>query len=315
MSTEPNTTAQPVERSRLVGGVAGVGSGLTKVAVGHGFDTIKTRVQVQQYHSAWEAFVKTVRNEGPLALYKGATPPALGWSIIDSLLMGSLHVYRLHLRDAGFVESTPGSGTPRLTLLGHGFAGLLAGTTSTIVATPVEQIKVKLQLQQQRHAADRQFKSPIDCIRQIVRVQGVSGLWSGFTGTVMMRTNFFWMFLSVEAFMRGFSRFEQISTPTANFLSGGFASLVFWTLGIPADTVKNRMMAHPYPEPYPGVGATALKRPSFLSVAREIYRKDGPRGFYRGLAPCILRAFPVNACALLVYESILRALDAEKTRH
>ncbi|KAI5836191.1 mitochondrial carrier [Schizophyllum commune Tattone D] len=308
-----NTDAPPEARNRLVGGLAGVGSGKKLYVFVFRFDTIKTRVQVGHYNSAWEAFLKTVKNEGVLALYKGASPPAVGWSIIDSVLMGSLHVYRLHLRDAGFSEPTPGSGIPRLTLFGHGLAGLLAGTT--VVATPMEHIKVKLQLQQERRVADRQFKGPIDCIRQIVRMQGISGLWSGFTGTVVMRTNFFWMFLSVEAFMRTFSRFEQISTPTANFLSGGFASLVFWTLGIPADTVKNRMMAYPYPEPYPTSASAALKRPSFLSVARDIWRNDGPRGFYRGLGPCIIRAFPVNACALLVYESILRGLDAEKTRH
>jgi len=45
---------------------------------------------------------------------------------------------------------------------------------------------------------DRQFKGPIDCIRQIIRVQGLGGLWSGFTGSLVFRSNFFWMFLSVE---------------------------------------------------------------------------------------------------------------------
>jgi len=57
---------------------------------------------------------------------------------------------------------------------------------------------VKLQLQSQKMAKDRQFKNPIDCARQIVRFQGLGGLWSGFTGSIAFRTNFFWMFLSVE---------------------------------------------------------------------------------------------------------------------
>jgi len=45
---------------------------------------------------------------------------------------------------------------------------------------------------------DRQFKGPIDCARRIIRQQGVFGLWSGFTGSLIFRANFFWMFLSVE---------------------------------------------------------------------------------------------------------------------
>lgn len=44
------------------------------------------------------------------------------------------------------------------------------------------------------------------------------------------------------------------------------------------------------------------------------FRKEGLPGFYRGLVPIVLRAFPVNASAILVYESILRNLNAEKTR-
>ena len=30
----------------------------------------------------------------------------------------------------------------------------------------------------------------------------------------------------------------QISTPTANFLSGGLASFVYWIMAIPADNIK-----------------------------------------------------------------------------
>ncbi|CAA7258662.1 unnamed protein product [Cyclocybe aegerita] len=185
---------------RLVGAVAGMGSGLTKVAVGHGFDTIKTRMQCSPpgtYRSAFDVLSKIVRNEGIFALYKGATPPAVGWAAIDSLLLGSLHNYRLFLLRNGMTETSP-SGAPRLTLLAHGVAGLFAGWTSALVATPVELLKVKLQLQSQKHASDRQFRGPIDCAQQIVRVQGFAGLWSGFTGSLAFRSNFFWMFLSFE---------------------------------------------------------------------------------------------------------------------
>jgi solute carrier family 25 carnitine/acylcarnitine transporter 20/29 len=186
---------------KIVGAIAGIGSGLSKVAVGHGFDTIKTRVQCSPpgtYTSAIDAFTQTIRREGFLALYKGATPPAVGWAAIDSLLLGSLHNYRLFLIRNDFTAPTPGSGIPRLTILGHGIAGLFAGLTSASLATPMELLKVKLQLQLQSQKSERQFKGPIDCIRQIVRVQGPSGLWTGFSGSLAFRSNFFWMFMSFE---------------------------------------------------------------------------------------------------------------------
>lgn len=53
-------------------------------------------------------------------------------------------------------------------------------------------------------------------------------------------------------------------------------------------------------------------RPSFIGVVRRIYVEAGPRGFYRGLGPSFARAFPTNACALWVYEGLMRLLGAEK---
>lgn len=53
-------------------------------------------------------------------------------------------------------------------------------------------------------------------------------------------------------------------------------------------------------------------RPSFIGTARQIYAQSGYRGFFRGLGPTFLRAFPVNASALWVYEGLMRLLEAEK---
>lgn len=55
-----------------------------------------------------------------------------------------------------------------------------------------------------------------------------------------------------------------------------------------------------------------VKASSPISVAKGIYKTVGIRGFYAGLTPTVLRAFPVNASALFVYEGILRLLGAEK---
>lgn len=38
-----------------------------------------------------DCLLRTVRLEGPRAVYKGASPPAIGWAVSDSMLMGSLN--------------------------------------------------------------------------------------------------------------------------------------------------------------------------------------------------------------------------------
>ncbi|TCD69900.1 hypothetical protein EIP91_005724 [Steccherinum ochraceum] len=320
---------------RLVGAIAGMGSGLSKArttVIWHprlpwlldtgedgrvddrheggivSFDTVKTRLQCSPpgtYRGAIDCLVKI----SPFALYKGATPPAVGWAAIDSVLLGSLHNYRLFLIRHGMTEPVAGTEVRRLSLTGHSVAGLGAGLTSAILATPIEHLKIRLQMQSQRAVADREFKGPLDCARQVVRSRGVLGLWSGFTGSLAFRANFCWMFGSVEILMRSFASLKgtsfEMSTGTANFLAGGLASFSFWIMAIPADNLKNRMMASP-------VGMPA---PSFTSTMRHVYTTVGLRGFFAGLTPCFLRAFPTNACAYYAYEGLMRTFGAEKTRH
>ena len=69
---------------------------------------------------------------------------------------------------------------------------------SLCVIQCLNDVSVKLQMQSQRSVADRQYKGPIDAIRQITRGQGVLGLWTGFTGSLAFRSNFAWLFGSYE---------------------------------------------------------------------------------------------------------------------
>jgi solute carrier family 25 carnitine/acylcarnitine transporter 20/29 len=120
-------------------------------------------------------------------------------------------------------------------------------------------LAVKLQLQSQRAVADRVYKGPWDCAKQIVRKQGPLGLWTGFTGSLAFRAQFFWMFGSIEVgynidwsdaceliylqvLMRSFARLKgtpyELGPEMSTFFAGGLGSFVFWAFGISPDNVK-----------------------------------------------------------------------------
>lgn len=68
----------------------------------------------------------------------------------DSILLGSLHNYRLRIakweaRERG--ESTTDPNTQSLSLAGHTLAGVLAGWTVSFFISPIEMLKAKLQMQ------------------------------------------------------------------------------------------------------------------------------------------------------------------------
>ncbi|KAJ2845482.1 hypothetical protein GGI22_006541, partial [Coemansia erecta] len=75
-------------RDRIAGFAAGFASGATKLFVGHPFDTVKVRCQVEGGHGRFkgplDCLVGTVRQEGLRALYKGASIPLIGWAVMDA---------------------------------------------------------------------------------------------------------------------------------------------------------------------------------------------------------------------------------------
>ncbi|EAL18152.1 hypothetical protein CNBK1730 [Cryptococcus deneoformans B-3501A] len=309
------------EHSPFIGFAAGICSGLQCAPPG-------------TFNGAWDCFKKTVSKEGPRALYKGASIPAISWGITDSILMGSsLHNYRAFLSAHGLGEQVPNSDQKRLSLLGHSVAGLFAGWTNATVAHPTEIIKCKLQLQlvQPEHVP-RQFSGPIDVVRQTVAEQGVTGMWRGLGASFIYRSCFAAMFGSFEVFNRLFKSWDgtnwAMSAGLANFLAGGMASNAYWLTALPLDNVKNRIMSggpssshHPLLTQYLFI-ADDIKTPRYRSVFdayRQVWNEayDGSKGlrwnvlartknFYRGFVPVALRAFPTNAAALAVWEGVMR---------
>ncbi|CEG67114.1 hypothetical protein RMATCC62417_03583 [Rhizopus microsporus] len=281
-------------RNRIRGFAAGMASGITKLVVGHPFDTVKIRMQTTskadgRFKGPLDCFLKTIRHEGPSALYKGATPPLVGWMFMDSIMLGTLHNARMFMQRW--------NGDRPLSVFQHGLAGLAGGLTVSFVATPVEQIKARLQVQYD--AGTKVYKGPIDCIRQVVRNNGIFGLWQGLLPTMLFRSWFFVFWSSYEVFTKELTKFN-LSEGSVSFIAGGLSATAFWIGAFPSDVVKNRYMTQPDVSP--------KKFPTPTSVARFVYQTEGLRGFYRGFLPSFLRAFPTNASAVFMFEFVMGLL-------
>ncbi|KAI9663812.1 MAG: hypothetical protein M1821_007302 [Bathelium mastoideum] len=288
------------------GFVAGIFSGTAKLAVGHPFDTIKVRLQTSkstQFRGPLDCLLQTVRNEGVRAVYKGATPPLVGWMVMDSVLMGSMTLYRRLLNDNVFNRTRPdglGVSERKLPAIGHAIAGVMAGCTVSFIAAPVEHVKARLQVQYQADKSKRLYTGPIDCTKKLLRGYGISGLYRGLGATLLFRSFFFFWWGTYDIFTRMLSTHTSLSTPAVNFWAGGLSAQVFWITSYPSDVVKQRIMTD-------GLGAER-KFPRWIDAARAVSNESGWRGYWRGFLPCFLRAFPANAMALVAFEGVMRAL-------
>ncbi|KAH6609524.1 mitochondrial carrier domain [Trichoderma cornu-damae] len=302
------------------GFVAGVFSGIAKLSVGHPFDTVKVRLQTtraSRFSGPLECLLQTVRNEGVTGLYKGATPPLLGWMFMDSVMLGSLNVYRRLIAQHVFrvdswapgAASGAGSGPSpepsHLPPLGHGIAGIMAGATVSFIAAPVEHIKARLQIQYAARKSERLYSGPVDCVRKIYAHHGVRGVFHGLSATLLFRGFFFFWWASYDVLSRALRQNTHLSSPAINFWAGGLSAQVFWLTSYPSDLVKQRIMTDPLGG---GLRDGEKRFPRWRDAAAAVYWESGWRGYWRGFLPCFLRAFPANAMALVAFEGVMRTL-------
>ncbi|KAF6758158.1 carnitine/acyl carnitine carrier [Ephemerocybe angulata] len=324
--------------------VAGTIAGMTSLAVGFPFDTVKVRFQsptiAGRYSSTWNALATIVREERFFGLYKGIMSPLASVALMNGLVFASYRfLMKMQLESA---ESVP-------TLYQIALAGAGSGIISSLITTPTELIKIRQQSLLTRTTA-RQVAW------QIFRENGVRGLYRGITATALRDIGYGAYFFAYEATCRWFVSPPSVDRNSADLMkhveesagqlswgplmvAGGVAGVAGWVFTFPFDVVKTRIQAsHPiYATHGPGVGqakgaaATALAsyRTPLLGAIRlfssgpkdlnpyrstwstivHSYKAEGPRVFFRGLSPTLIRAIPVNMVTFGTFEAVVRAFS------
>ncbi|KAI9470656.1 MAG: hypothetical protein EXX96DRAFT_490893, partial [Benjaminiella poitrasii] len=165
-----------------------VASGITKLAVGHPFDTIKIRMQTTnrsdgKFKGPLDCLLKTVRQEGPTALYKGATPPLVRNNGIFALWQGltptmlfrswffvfwsSYEAFTRELKKTNLKEGT-------ITFV----AGGLSATAFWLGAFPADMVKNRYMTQPD--ISPKKFPTPTSVAKFVYQTEGLRGFYRGF---------------------------------------------------------------------------------------------------------------------------------------
>lgn len=186
-------------------------------------------------------------------------------------------------------------------------AGAIAGSVVSVILTPVELIKCKLQVQHM--LGSTQFSGPVDLIKQTYRAKGFSGFYRGFMPTFVRETgaSAFW-FGAYEYTCAALIKRRQNSvldnttiiskkdlTAPELMLGGAMGGIAYNISFFPVDVVKSRMQIEE--------GGIHAKYKSFTHISKEIYAGAGIKGFYRGCAMTAAKSAPANAIIFMTYVS------------
>eukprot|EP00127_Corallochytrium_limacisporum_P007267 Clim_evm8s246 gene=Clim_evmTU8s246 len=264
--------------------LSGMAAGLSQVVVGYPLDTVKVRMQMGDGSVKMTTALKSILvKEGPLGFYKGMLSPMVGSLVFNSILFGTFDQLCKILanQETGHVGGS-----------GFVIAALGTGVVESVVYCPTELLKVRLQTA----AAANMQTNLISVVRDVYQQGGLRGFYRGFLGTILRESPGNVVYFGSYEFCKEILDEHGVNYSTP-LIAGGMAGTVYWTTQFPFDTIKTHMQ-----------GNLDTKDLSTTEVSKRIYSQYGFRGFFKGLTPCLIRAFPANAVAFGAFELSKEAL-------
>ncbi|KAK1782063.1 mitochondrial carrier domain-containing protein [Copromyces sp. CBS 386.78] len=311
--------------------VYGSVAGIVGKYIEYPFDTVKVRLQSQpdhlplRYTGPLDCFRQSIRADGFLGLYRGITAPLVGAALENSSLFFFERIGRGLIYSSGFAPRDS-----ELSLSALWFTGGFAGAFTSLILTPVELVKCKIQVPDEPGGngagARRAPLKPIPVIKEIFRHEGLRGFWHGQLGTLIREaggcaawfgsketTSKWFRERNERALLKRGGSQEDILESRERALplwqqaiAGASAGMSYNFLFFPADTVKSRMQTSPIgggENGGPG-GEGMAKKNTFGQEARALWKQAGIKGFYRGCGITVLRSAPSSAFIFIVYDGL-----------
>lgn len=286
---------------------------MMEALVCHPLDTIKVRMQLSRRGrtpgSKRRGFIATgrdiVKKETAFGLYKGLGAVLTGIVPKMAIRFTSYEWYKQSLADENGVISS------QATFL----AGLGAGVTEAVaVVCPMEVVKIRMQAQYHSLSDPLdipKYRSAPHALLTVVKDEGIGALYRGVSLTALRQgtnqaANFTAYTELKEALQKMQPQYADKNLPSyQTTIIGLISGAVGPFTNAPIDTIKTRLQKTPA-EP----GQTALSR--ITMIGKDMFRQEGPKAFWKGITPRVMRVAPGQAVTFTVYEYLKKKLEDSK---
>ena len=280
---------------------------------------MKVRLQSQpdhiplRYSGPLDCFKQGLRTDGVLGLYRGVSAPLLGAALETSSLFFWERIAREGLYSYGlYRRETP------LPLSALWLTGAISGGFTSLVLTPVELVKCKIQVPLSSGGTPQAPHTPLQVIKEVFRHQGLRGFWHGQLGTLIRETGgcaaWFGSKETVTLLFRHLNSrssspqtakaFNPSALPATEIplplyqqaIAGASAGMSYNFLFFPADTIKSRMQTSSL--------VSSSPKAKFWAEGMAIWRLYGLRGLYRGCGITVARSAPSSAFIFIVFDAL-----------
>lgn len=294
--------------------IAGGGAGMMEALVCHPLDTIKVRMQLSRRgrtpgSGKRRGFIATgkdiVKKETAFGLYKG----------LGAVLTGIVPKMAIRFTSYEWYKQALANEDGQISSQATFISGLGAGITEAVaVVTPMEVVKIRMQAQYHSLSDPLdvpKYRSAPHALLTVLKDEGVSALWRGVSLTALRQgTNQaanFSAYTELKELLQKFQpQYENKNLPSyQTTVIGLISGAVGPFTNAPIDTIKTRLQKTPA-EP----GQSAIQRITLIS--KDMFRQEGPKAFYKGITPRVMRVAPGQAVTFTVYEYLKKKLEDSK---
>ncbi|XP_057590766.1 mitochondrial folate transporter/carrier [Hippopotamus amphibius kiboko] len=277
--------------------VAGVSGGVLSNLALHPLDLVKIRFAVSdglelrpKYKGILHCLTTIWKLDGLRGLYQGVTPNVWGAGLSWGLYFFFYNAIKSY-KTEGRAE--------RLEATEYLISAAEAGAMTLCITNPLWVTKTRLMLQYDGvvNASQRQYKGMFDTLVKIYKYEGVRGLYKGFVPGLFGTSHGALQFMAYELLKLKYNqhtnRLPEAQLSTVEYISVAALSKIFAVAATyPYQVVRARLQdQHMF---YSGV----------LDVITKTWRKEGIGGFYKGIAPNLIRVTPACCITFVVYENV-----------
>ncbi|XP_070172570.1 solute carrier family 25 member 32 [Polyergus mexicanus] len=204
-------------------------------------------------------------------------------------------------------SGTPG--TPRQLNVLNNFkyecfvAGISGGVVSTLMLHPLDLIKIRFAVNDGQTNAGPRYNGLRSAMVQIVKTEGVRGLYRGVTPNVLGSGSswgfYFFFYNTIKTSIQGGNSKKPLG-PSMHMFAAADAGVLTLLMTNPIWVVKTRLCLQ-YAEDVNV--AESKKYRGMIDALKKIYRTEGIRGLYKGLVPGLF-GVSHGAIQFMVYEEM-----------
>lgn len=275
--------------------VAGGISGMVGLTCTYPLDVIKTRIQAQtkaskhttDYKNPLDALNKIIATDGVSGLYVG-----LSSGLLSTLVQQFVYFYWYELLKPVY----QGSSKEPLNTFWQLLLGVHAASFNSITTLPITVINTRIQT-----AMPDQRKGIFGTFQEIIKEEGILGLWKGIQPSLILSINPAITFLFYEKIKVLWETRLKAKDPKAKlgsfqfFVIGAIAKTIATVVTYPYIMAKTRLQSK-YKDD--------VKYNGTLDVLARVYKTEGILGWLAGLETQIFKAVLTQAIQLMAKEEI-----------